>query len=402
MTLNKLKLLFYTLLGIPISFIGLPIYIYVPEYYSSTFAINLALVGTIMLIIRLLDTVSDPLIGILSDKFIRYQNHIITISSILLGIFFYILFNPIIENKVINLIVFSFLTYSAFSVLVINHFSYLSNFENKMQISTTREMGTLIGLLIATISPSILMLKYSERETFFLIGILFMSSTAILAILFFFYSEKQIHLQTKIQKTKISFRFLKNKNFLIFLAFLLFNTFAIAAPSTLVLFFIKDFLELKNYTGLFLFLYFISAICFMPIWNFVSKKISPLLLLQIGIMGSILTFGWCYFLSNGSMYGYCAICILSGIFFGIDLTIPPVLTSLLIEKHNEEKSKMFIFSITHFIGKIGLAIISGVLLIILGNVSAQHYNFTLLILYTIIPCILKFIALILIKFIRII
>jgi Na+/melibiose symporter-like transporter len=168
-----------------------------------------------------------------------------------------------------------------------------------------------------------------------------------------------------------------------------------------VLFFIKDFLELKNYTGLFLFLYFVSAICFMPIWNIIAKKISPVRLLKIGMIGSILTFFWCYFLGSGSLYSYSLICIFSGIFFGIDLTIPPVLTSLLIEKHNQQNSKMLIFSINHFIGKIGLALISGILLIILGKVSSDYYLGTLHIFYTLIPCVLKLIAFVLIKFVKI-
>jgi len=62
-------MMIYGLPGLPISAAGVPIAVYMaPLYSSSEIGINLALVGTIIMLSRLWDGVTDPLIGQLSDK----------------------------------------------------------------------------------------------------------------------------------------------------------------------------------------------------------------------------------------------------------------------------------------------------------------------------------------------
>ena len=402
MNLGGFALYLYAFLALPISFIGLPIYIHLPEYYSSVFGVNLVTIGFIMLCVRSLDTITDPILGMLSNRFSKYQNHFIALSAIFLGIFFYFLFSPIVENKIINLVVFSLLTYLAFSLLSINHISYLSHFQNKVYISSMRETLTVFGLLLATVTPSILMLKFSQEKAFLILSIVFSVILVLSAMLFLIFNKEKI---VAIKHShSVKFSIFKNKTLLLWFVFLLFNGFAIATPSTLILFYVKDFLVMQLHTGLFLFLYFISAICFIPIWNFAAKKINILRLLKIGAIGSILTFIWCYFLPQGnqlySFYGFCAVCIFSGIFFGIDLIIPPVLTSILIEKYQCENLRLFIFSITHFISKISVALISGIVLIALGQSNSLFYLKMLKIFYTIFPCIFKCIALLILIFLR--
>jgi len=402
MKLKKFPLYYYALLAMPLGFVGLPIYINLPEYYSSTFSVSLSTIGIILLCTRTIDTISDPIIGILSDKFSQYHRCLIVTSAVFLGVFFYCLFNPVFSNKVLNLIVFSFLTYIAFSLVSINHIAYLSNFENKTEISSIREIFTLIGLLCATVMPSILMLKFPESQSFFIISIIFFGAISICTILFGIYN-KQIFVRKNFSNNTNRFLILKNKTFILYFLFLLFNGFAIATPSTLVLFYIKDFLLMKGYTGLFLFLYFISAIGFMPLWNIVLRKIMPMTLLKIGIIGSIITFSICCFVpgnnGNVTLVSYSVVCVLSGIFFGIDLVVPPVLTSSFIEKNNYTEDKLFIFSITHFIGKISIALISGIVLIVIGNLDGLSYIYMVHNLYTILPCVFKIIGLVFLGFI---
>ncbi len=402
MNLRGFALYLYAFLALPISFVGLPIYMHLPEYYSSVFGVNLVTIGLIMLCVRSFDTLTDPILGMLSNKFSKYQNRFIALSAIFLGIFFYFLFNPIVENKVINLIVFSSLTYLAFSLLSINHISYLSHFQNKVHISSMRETLTVFGLLLATVTPSILMLKFSQEKAFLILSIVFSVILVLSAMLFLIFNKGNIVITKHSHFEKISI--LKNRTLLTWFIFLLFNGFAIATPSTLILFYVKDFLIMQSHTGLFLFLYFISAICFIPIWNFAAKKIKILRLLQIGAIGSMLTFIWCYFLPHGnqlySFYGFCAVCVFSGIFLGIDLIIPPVLTSVLIEKYQCENLKLFIFSITHFISKISVALVSGIILIALGQSNSLLYLNMLKIFYTIFPCIFKCIGLLILVFLR--
>ena len=60
----------YGLLGLPLAFAALPIYVHVPKLYAEQAGLSLALVGTILLLTRIVDALSDPLIGWVSDRFL--------------------------------------------------------------------------------------------------------------------------------------------------------------------------------------------------------------------------------------------------------------------------------------------------------------------------------------------
>jgi Na+/melibiose symporter-like transporter len=60
------RLAAFASLGIPLAGAGLPLSVYVPAYYGQM--IGLAVVGGVFMLTRLWDMVSDPLIGVLSDR----------------------------------------------------------------------------------------------------------------------------------------------------------------------------------------------------------------------------------------------------------------------------------------------------------------------------------------------
>ena len=54
--INNKNLISYSLLAFCLSFIGLPIYIYLPNYYADNFAVGLKTMAIILLVTRLVDT----------------------------------------------------------------------------------------------------------------------------------------------------------------------------------------------------------------------------------------------------------------------------------------------------------------------------------------------------------
>ncbi len=53
----------YGALGLPLAFAALPIYVHVPRLYTEGLDLSLALVGAVLLAARIVDAVTDPLIG---------------------------------------------------------------------------------------------------------------------------------------------------------------------------------------------------------------------------------------------------------------------------------------------------------------------------------------------------
>ncbi len=63
------ELLGYGVLGLPLAALGLPLVVYLPAYYATLPALGTGLVGTMLIVARFFDVVSDPAIGWASDRF---------------------------------------------------------------------------------------------------------------------------------------------------------------------------------------------------------------------------------------------------------------------------------------------------------------------------------------------
>ena len=53
----------YGLLGLPLAFVALPLYVLLPNHYAREFGMPLATLGSVLLAARLFDSVSDPLLA---------------------------------------------------------------------------------------------------------------------------------------------------------------------------------------------------------------------------------------------------------------------------------------------------------------------------------------------------
>ena len=61
--LSKKTLYAHGTLGMPLAVIGYPLAIWIPAHYSGGLGISLATVGTILMLARLTDVITDPMIG---------------------------------------------------------------------------------------------------------------------------------------------------------------------------------------------------------------------------------------------------------------------------------------------------------------------------------------------------
>ena len=58
----------YALPAFGLALVGIPIYVYMPKFYAEVVGVPIAAVGFLLLLIRVFDAFSDPLIGLLSDR----------------------------------------------------------------------------------------------------------------------------------------------------------------------------------------------------------------------------------------------------------------------------------------------------------------------------------------------
>lgn len=402
---NRLTIFQYSFLALPLAFAGLPLYIHAPDFYTHHLGLNIGLIGATLLIIRLFDAIQDPIIGYISDKYTQYRYHIMLggMSALIIGITGLFYGPPPTLSIIIWFALTMTLATTGFSIVAINFNMigglWINNTEQRTRISAWREVFSLIGLLIAASLPAILQNIYSPNNAFKTLSWVFITVSIVGFVIFTLFAKKESVNKLR-TNNNVRFRFLffsilngnQRKFFLsCFLAHL-----AAALPGILVIFFIQDYLNAENLTGVFLILYFLSGAALMGVWVFLAKKFGKEKSWLFSMLLSVITFSWALTLGTGDVISYGIICVLSGMALGADLSLPPSIIADRITKEKSEQQATQHYAALTFIPKVAIAIASGLAFILLdklGFIAGENNTDSalkgMLILYAFIPCLLK-------------
>ncbi|MDH3663296.1 MAG: MFS transporter, partial [Alphaproteobacteria bacterium] len=153
-------LLAYGGLGLPLAALNLPLYVYLPAFYAGTLGLGLATVGLTLLLARLLDTATDPLIGELSDRlegrFGRRRPWLV-IACPLLIVATFMLFVPKPGVGVAYLLFWSTIAYLAWTMMILPFTAWgaelSANYHERSRIAGVREAIVVVGILLAAGMP---------------------------------------------------------------------------------------------------------------------------------------------------------------------------------------------------------------------------------------------------------
>jgi len=109
------KILPYALIALPVAFAGIPIYLFIPDYYHSEFGLSLTILSIALFCLRFVDACVDPLIGIFCDRYGHYKKTLIFGMGIIFSAGFWMLCVPIISPILLNLVIGVFLSTLGFS-----------------------------------------------------------------------------------------------------------------------------------------------------------------------------------------------------------------------------------------------------------------------------------------------
>ncbi|MAD43276.1 MAG: MFS transporter [Arcobacter sp.] len=411
--ISKKSLVYYSLLAIPLAIVGLPLYIYLPTYYATIIGVEIASVGLIIFLARLTDVFTDPYFGYLSDKSIEYFNSrkpIMILGSFILICSFFALINPYLDFAKLWLLIFSILVYIGWSMINIPYLTWSSEisskYEDKTLLNSSRELFTIIGILIALLIPYIFKVSQNYEQT---LQVLYLSFL-ILFIPLFFITLKKVNIKTNIKVEKYSLKNLKNIYTNISdLKYLqigyFFNNLANAIPATLFLLFIELVIQEKSSGGMVLILYFFSGIIALPFWNFLSSKIGKKNTWITSIVLASSAFAFVPFLQSGDLNAFIIISLISGLSLGADMAIPTSIQGDLVQRSKNYESNIsgLLFGIWTMITKLSLAFAVALSFIILGffdfKASTPTSNSLLVLsfLYGFFPVVLKLFAVFFIK-----
>jgi GPH family glycoside/pentoside/hexuronide:cation symporter len=394
----------YGLLGLPLAFVALPLYVILPNHYAREFGMPLATLGLILLLARLLDAFTDPLLGKLSDKlFARSTKAVLTfgaIAGVFLAAGFVLLFFPplTVRQQQSTLIAWAsamlLITYATYSALSIAHQSWgamLGGTEaQRSRLVAWREGLGLIGVILASILP--LAGGLIASTAIFIIAI-------IVAWIAWTKSMRPLASQANTSTHSI-FKPFKNVAFKRLLTIFVLNGIASAVPATLILFFVQDRLQApKQMEAAFLGAYFVCAALAVPLWLRLIQRLGLAKSWLLGMVLSVLIFAWAMQLGSGDTSAFIVICALSGIALSADLTIPSaLLAGVIADAGDRGRAEGAYFGWWNFATKLNLALAAGLTLPLLGlmgytpGTQQPEALSALTIVYCLVPIAIKAVA----------
>lgn len=374
---------------------GIPLYIHLPRFAAVNLGIGLGVIGTVLLMIRLVDLVQDPLIGWAIDHWPGAQTLFAAAAAIGLAIGFPLLFGlPQGANiaALVSTLVLLFSAYSLGTILLYGRSATLAKRPDPKELMTLaayREGGQLTGVVLAASAPALFVAFGASAQGYPAFG-LFLGVIALITLAV----TLPIWRRAPITGDALSFASLGQAGALRLLALALVNSLPVAITSTLFLFFVEDRLQLPGKAGPLLILFFLSAGASVPLWARLSNRIGPKQTLIIAMPLSIAGFVGAAMLSAGNLTGFALICLASGAALGADMVVLPAMFSVVLTRAGLNASAAF--GIWSFAGKLGLALAAFITLPLLersgfnpGQANSTEALNTLNLAYAVLPCILK-------------
>lgn len=407
----------YGLMGFPLAFAALPLYVILPNHYAREFGVPLATLGAVLLGARLFDAFIDPALGRLTDRlFARSTAAVLALgaaAALVLAIGFALLFFPLVSEPgalVIWATAMLMLTYAGYSALSVAHQSWAAmlggNEAQRSRIVAWREGLGLLGVVTASVLPVLLGLPVTTAVFF-----------AALAMGWWGWQRSvrpvtltQHAASDKPTATTSVWQPFRQASFRRLLAVFMLNGIASAIPATLVLFFIQDKLAAPaSFEPLFLGSYFLCAALSIPLWLAAVKRMGLARSWLVGMVLAMSVFVWASQVGQGEVLVFALICALSGVALGADLALPSALLAGVIQSSRApalsgqptdvaDPGTGAYFGWWSFATKLNLALAAGLALPLLdlfgyapGVRDAAALN-ALVVAYCVLPCVLKALA----------
>ncbi len=412
----------YSLPGLVLAAVGLPLYIYIPKFYTDVVGVSAMAMGGLILAARLADAASDPLVGVLSDRtrtsFGRRRPYIALGSIALAGLLAALYMPPRADQQLVTIwfgasIILLSLAWTMVDVPWESLGPEITfSYDERTSLFSFREGMTIVGTLLAAASPLAIeqALSLSEsgpdqRIKFAFFGAVFIPLTILFCWLCAIrIREKTIWPKNSLKTEKRAFwiswrETFSNRPFLILLA-----AYAVAAiganlPATLILYYVEYVLG-GTQTEIFILIYVISGIAFLPLWLWVSGRLDKKRAWITAMTINAGAFLGVFFLGQGDFLTYGLLTILSGTGFGASLALPAAMQADVIDYdqllHGQRREGRFI-GVWSVVKKGSSAVGLGLALPILdyfgyqpGQEQTNQVKLVLRVLYCLVPCLCHF------------
>ena len=375
------------MVAVPIGAMAMPIAIYLPPLYSGSLGLTLATVGMIFTLARVWDLVTDPIMGIVIDRYGsrwgQYKHWVaLAIPMVMLAIYKIFIPNPA-DVTAIYLGFWMLVLYLGYTMLSIAHNSwgsFLANdYDERSRLFGWREIFIIIGMVFVLAIPATMDFfgqsgtpdKVAGMGLFCLILFPLTVIPTLVAV-----PDKVAE-----RKEALGWRdmvaLLRSNPLLWRLLTADFTTsFAMSATAALYIFFATYVFELQNHASLALLLYFVAGFLAMPVWLKFAYRMGKVGAIKLAVGYTMVLQGGLFFVTEpGNVALFWSYTFLAGLAFGAG---PTLLHSMMADltdidelKTGQKRAGMY-FALLATINKLGGAVAVGVTL----TAADKLFNFT--------------------------
>lgn len=409
-TIPNRTLLAYGLPGLVTAIPTIPVFTLLPTFYAEDLGLGLALTGAVLFAGRALDLISDPLVGLLADRWAggRGLARLILIGALIGAPSLVLLLSPppgmSPGTGAAWLLGFSTLLYLGWTLVQIPYLTWgarLSpDYHQRTRLTASREGWTLGGIMLSASLPALLgAFALGEGERLVALGWL----AVALGVPAFYLLLRRVPAPVPMASARSSWRGITdNRLFLRLLGSWFINGLANGIPAVLFPLYCAHVLAVDDQTrNLLLALYFGCAVAGIPLWLALSRRLSRHRAWTLGMAITCPAFAFAALLGPGDAGAFALICVVTGLCLGADLVLPPAIQADVADWDRlrfRRNRTAGLFALWGMSTKLALALAAGLTLpalgaLGLGGEAPPPVALTALALtYALIPCALKLTA----------
>ncbi|MEX2644139.1 MAG: MFS transporter [Acetobacterales bacterium] len=409
--LSWTTLLFYGLPGFALAMPTIPVYVYLPSFYADSVGLGLTATGAVLLFSRVLDVVTDPLVGTASDR-LRVpggrRKPWMVAGAIIAAVALVRLFQPPAEPDAWYLLLWSAVLYLGWTLLAVPYTALgaelSSDYHQRTRITGFREGALLGGILAAGSIPALATgFGASEAQSLAIVAWLAIGAGApAIALLCWRVAEppRRAALAAAAGGWRAYRDVLHNGPFMRLLAAWFANGLANGLPAVLFPLYLEHGLQADStQRGILIFLYFVCGVLAIPFWVRLSARYGKHRIWSAAMVAACAAFVWVPALGPGDVWAFGAICVVTGMALGADLALPPALQADVVDydtlRTGEHRAGLF-FALWSMATKLALACAVGFAFPVLdlvgfdtGGGNSADALLALALIYAALPVVLK-------------
>ncbi|MGM0690951.1 MAG: MFS transporter [Pseudomonadota bacterium] len=325
--LNLWQVLAYGTPGLPLALMGIPLYVYLPPFYANELGLGLAAVGTALMLTRLWDVITDPVVGYLSDRIPgrHRRKWLMGAGMPLLIASLWFLLRPDDDVGLWHLYLWGLAAFLGWTMIQLPYTSLGAEADptphGRTRLAAGREGLALVGTVLAAALPILLGSEAPAdvlAAVFWLMAILLPAAFIVMTATT---PEPGVH--RPLVDWRHGWPLLKhNRRLRSLLGGYFLNNLANGIPAALFLMFVADRLGAQDWLGWLLLLYFGAGIAALPAWTAIARRFGKRRAWGASILLAAISFSFAPWLGSGDVVWFALICAISGLSLGADMALP--------------------------------------------------------------------------------